>query len=82
MTLAEECRRMVELLPGIPSVADLLRRAAGGLESVQVEADEVVNRAFFDRGADAMQEAIRQRLVTLWEIRQRFVPLCDLEGRP
>lgn len=72
MTLADECRRMADLLPGAPGVADLLRRAATGLESVQVQADALVHRTLFDRGALAMQRAVQGMRVDL----------TKLEGRP
>ena len=76
MTLAEECLRMADMLPGAPGVAELLRRAAAGLESVQVEADTTVNRAMFDRGADAMRKHLHE-VVGRVPIR-----LSELEGRP
>lgn len=74
--LAAECRRMADMLPGAPNVAALLRRAADGLETVQVEAEQVVHRAMFDRGAESMRKKLHE-LVGCVPIR-----LSEMEGRP
>lgn len=70
MSLAEECRRMADLLPGVPGVADLLRRAAAEIEAPTFQADR--QRAWFDMGAAAMAQAV------ILAAEQRD----NLEGRP
>lgn len=73
MTLIAECRRMAELLPGAPAIADLLRRAAAELEAPRKPSAEAL-RANFDAGAYAMAKAAAaQVMATKFE---------TLEGRP